>query len=160
VDQEIRHQIPQRLVLQRVQKLYAGLRLRVPFILRKMHVKMIDLSINLSHFDAWLSEIHKKADDLPLDEIGSLGVAFIHETFETAGRGSWRPTKVAVDHPLLIDSGDLMESITAVPGSDEVTFDSDLPYAAYQNSMRPFMFLDDSIDSEIEDILAKHFTAE
>ena len=123
---------------------------------------MIEATVDDSEVQEFIGDFQAKADDLsdPLAEAGQLAVDFVRETIDEEGRGEWDPLLTPSDHPMLKDSGAMYESVGYQVRGSTVDIDDGMSYAGYQDSMRPFMFLDDSTAAEIEEILVKHFEVE
>jgi phage gpG-like protein len=128
---------------------------------------MIDMTVDYSQVTDLVHEMQTKSQQLPLNEIGELAVESIHTTFEEGGRPEpWIPGVGEPDHQLLIDTGELMESIEFIPTGTGVKIDSPLDYAVFQDlgtstiPPRPFMLLQDSDSDEIATIIADHFVEE
>jgi hypothetical protein len=55
------------------------------------------------------------------------------------------------------DTGRLYYGIEYEIDGDSVTISDRVPYAEYQEAMRPFMFIDSDTENQIAEILAQHF---
>jgi len=123
---------------------------------------MIEATVDDTEVQEFIGDFQAKADDLsdPLAEAGQLAVDFVRETIDEEGRGEWDPLLTPSDHPMLKDTGALYEAVGYQVRGTSVDIDDGMSYAGYQDSMRPFMFLDDAATTEIEDILVKHFEVE
>lgn len=127
---------------------------------------MFEVTVDISHF----LELGKKLDYLPTGAIAKLILQSIEQNFDDEGRPTpWAPRKDEGDgHPLLKDTGSLYYSIfyNIDRKSDEIDieFESGMPYAGYLDQgtskmeARPFFLVQDEDLTEIEDILARHFT--
>ncbi len=128
---------------------------------------MFDFQFNIEDSaSAALEELLLKAEDLsaPQLEASDLLEKSVKENFRAGGRPDpWVPRKKEVEWPLLIKTGELMESIKAeVTSPTEIDIFSDLDYAAAQDMgtdklpARPFMLIQEKDADEIEEIFARH----
>jgi phage gpG-like protein len=127
---------------------------------------MFELTVDLSQF----YEYEKKLDTIPVSEIGKLILQSIEQNFDEEGRPTpWAPRKEEGDgHPLLKDTGSLYYSlfydILRHPDEIDLEFQSGMPYDVFLDKgtekmpARPFYLIQDEDVTEIEDILARHFT--
>lgn len=138
----------------------------------------IRIGVNDAVVRAALAGLESRAADLtaPMDEIGAAMVASTLNRFET-GTGPdgapWVPSQRALAEggQTLVDQGHLRGSMTHAAGPDQVTWGSNVVYAAIHQlggrtgrghavelPARPFLGLDDADRDEIVAILRDHLS--
>jgi phage gpG-like protein len=120
---------------------------------------MIITTVDDEEVQEVLDTLIEKSEDLsdPLSDIGQISVESVHSRIDAEGYGEWDPLLTPSDHPMLKDSGAMYEAVGYQAHGQRVDIEDGVSYAAYQDSMRPFMFLDDAATTEIEDIIVQHF---
>jgi len=116
------------------------------------------LEINLiDHVSPFLTETEERIENLSpaLTEIGDILIAGIRENIDTQNGGSWTERQQDEPWPTMHKSNTLYDSFYATIGDNEVSVNTDVEYAHYQDSMRPFMFIRDEDEQKIEDVLSQ-----
>lgn len=117
----------------------------------------MNITVDDSAITDYFEFCQSQAADLPVADVAQLALDYVAETFREEGRGDWAPALHDYGHPLLDDTGHMRESVQADQHNDGVVIDNPVEYASFQNEAREFMYIDEGIESQIEDLLAQHF---
>jgi len=115
-----------------------------------------------------LLDMIEQSENLPMESISQLLINSVHENFLEQGRPDpWLPrveNPYDDGHPLLMDTGNLYDSIYASTiTNEEIVVESSTEYGDFLNSgttrmaARPFLIMQDTDADEIENLLAQHF---
>jgi phage gpG-like protein len=127
---------------------------------------MINVNVDAADVLSGMQNILDNGQNLPMDEIAQILLESVQRNFEEEGRPSkWDARKDPGDgHPLLNDTGNLIDSLEANVVGDIAYVTAGASYAGYLNEgtsrmvARPFLLVQDEDMDAIEELLAKHFS--